>query len=97
MSLKDLILEPYLTPRLNELVGIATPWASSSKGHRYLLNFENHFTRNADAETLSDITSETLARILVNKGVVRHETTEVMLIDRETKFMSYTLRKMYEI
>ncbi|KAM7304674.1 uncharacterized protein ISCGN_014574 [Ixodes scapularis] len=61
---------------------IMGPLPLSTQGNRYLLVFVEHLTRYAEVTPMPDQRAETVARLFVERVVMRHGTPQQLLTDR---------------
>lgn len=76
---------------------IVGPLPRSDRGNRYILTFEDAFTRYAKAVSLPDDKAETIARVFVTEIVTRHGAPRQLLTDRGTNFLSTLMKRTCEI
>ncbi|XP_074040987.1 tropomodulin isoform X2 [Leptinotarsa decemlineata] len=76
---------------------IVGPLVTSMNGNRYLLTFQDYFTKYPEAIPIPDRKAETIARIFVEHIIVRHGTPKRLLTDRGANFMSNLFKEVCEV
>lgn len=71
---------------------VVGPLLTSLEGNRYLLTFQDYFTKYAEAIPLRD-QKDTTARAFVEHIVCRHGTPTKLLTDRGANFTSQLLKR----
>ncbi|KAG5880834.1 hypothetical protein JTB14_027615 [Gonioctena quinquepunctata] len=67
---------------------IVGPLVTSMNGNRYLLTFQDYFTKYPEVIPLSDQKADTIARAFVEQIIVRHGTPRKLLTDQGENFTS---------
>jgi cleavage and polyadenylation specificity factor subunit 1 len=75
-------------------IDITGPYATSTRGNRYLLTYIDHFTKWAEAVPLPDQEATTVANALVIQIFTRHGVCEKLLSDRGRNFTSDLFREI---
>ncbi|KAF2890388.1 hypothetical protein ILUMI_15785 [Ignelater luminosus] len=67
---------------------ITGPFVTSNNGNKYLLTFQDHFSKYVEIIPLSDQKAETVAKEFVTKIVARHGASKQLITDQGTNFVS---------
>jgi transposase InsO family protein len=84
------VTEPFERTAM-DIVG---PFVTSYSGNRYLLTFQDHFTRYVEAIPLPDQKAETVAKAFVSNIICRHSTPKQLLTDQGTNFLSSLFKEI---
>ena len=76
---------------------IIGPLLQSNKSNLYILTFIDYFTKWPEAFPLNNISSETIAQIMVEEVFTRHGTPEHVITDRGPQFMAQLFEKISEL
>ena len=95
-------IKPYLTP-----IPVAGPFdrvgvdvikfPCSSRGKRYAIVFIDYLTKWPEVFVTSDLTSLTIAELLVEYVISRHGVPSELLSDRGTAFLSKLMLDVYKL
>lgn len=73
---------------------IVGPLPISQNGNKYLLTFQDCFSRYAEAVPIKDQSAETIAREIATNIICRHGAPERLLTDQGTNFVSEVMRSL---
>ncbi|KAG8229166.1 hypothetical protein J437_LFUL009883 [Ladona fulva] len=89
---------PEVTTPLHRVsMDIVGPLPSTYKGDRYVLTFQDAFTKYPEAIALPNQKTETVARAFVENIVLRHGAPRQLLTDRGTNFTSQLMKEVCKI
>ena len=83
------ILEPFERTGM-DIVG---PFVTSYTGNKYLLTFQDYFTKYVEAVPLPDQKADTVAKAFVTQIITRHGTPKQLITDQGTNFMSRVMKE----
>jgi transposase InsO family protein len=75
-------------------IDITGPYATSTKGNRYLLTYIDHFSKWAEAVPLPDQEATTAANALITQIFTCHGVCDKLLSDRGRNFTSKLIREI---
>jgi len=81
-------VEMPTTPFEVTSMDITGPYPVTPRGNKYLLTFNDHFTKYVEAYPLNDQTAESCARIYATQIVTRHGSGSKLITDQGRAFMS---------
>lgn len=73
---------------------IVGPKVHTMKGNRYLLTFQDYFTKYVEAIPIHDQKADTIARAFVENIIVRHGTPKRLLTDMGANFTSALFKEV---
>ncbi|KAG5863446.1 hypothetical protein JTB14_036160 [Gonioctena quinquepunctata] len=76
---------------------VVGPLVTSLNGNRYLLTFQDYFTKYVEAIPLSDQKANTIARAFVENIIVKHGSPKRLLTDRRANFTSSLFKEVCEV
>jgi hypothetical protein len=77
-------------------MNIVGPLPQTQNGNKYILTFQDTFTRYPEAVALPDQKAETVAHAFVSTIICRYGAPESLLTDRGTNFTSTLMKKLCE-
>lgn len=84
------VLQPFQCTSM-DIVG---PLVTSSKGNKFILTFQDEFTRYSEAIAIPDQRADTVARVFVTEIIARHGVPKQLLTDRGSNFVSEVFKKV---
>jgi transposase InsO family protein len=78
-------------------IDITGPYATSTKGNRYLLTYIDHFTKWAEAVHLPDQEATTVTNALVTQIFTPHGVCDKLLSDRGRNITSEIIREVFRL
>lgn len=84
------VLEPFERTAM-DIVG---PLVTSYSGNKYLLTFQDHFTKYVEAIPLRDQKADTIARAFVTKIFARHGAPTQLLTDQGGNFVAALMKEV---
>ncbi|KAG5868760.1 hypothetical protein JTB14_034646 [Gonioctena quinquepunctata] len=76
---------------------VVGPLVTSLNGNRYLLTFQDYFTKYVEAIPLPDQKADTIARAFVENVIVRHGSPKKLLTDRGANFTSTLFKEVCKV
>ncbi|KAG5866373.1 hypothetical protein JTB14_021886 [Gonioctena quinquepunctata] len=76
---------------------VVGPLVTSLNGNRYLLTFQDYFTKYVEAIPLPDQKADTIARAFVENVIVRHGSPKRLLTDRGANFTSSLFKEVCKV
>ena len=76
---------------------IVGPLPVSQGGNKYLLTFQDCFSKYAEAFPIRDQTAETIAREFATKIICRHGAPERLLTDQGSNFISEVMQSICKL
>ncbi|KAG5868291.1 hypothetical protein JTB14_023318 [Gonioctena quinquepunctata] len=76
---------------------IVGPLVTSMNGNRYLLTFQDYFTKYPEVIPLPDQKADTIARAFVEQIIVRHGTPKKLLTDQGANFTSTLFKEVCKL
>ncbi|KAG5861212.1 hypothetical protein JTB14_019807 [Gonioctena quinquepunctata] len=76
---------------------IVRPLVTSMNGNRYLLSFQDYFTKYPEVIPLPDQKADTIARAFVEQIIVRHGTPRKLLTDQGANFTSTLFKEVCKL
>ncbi|KAG8236845.1 hypothetical protein J437_LFUL017195 [Ladona fulva] len=76
---------------------VVGPLPATYNGNKYILTFQDAFTKYPEAIALRDQKTETIARAFVEKIVLRHGAPHQLLTDRGENFTSTLMREVCKL
>lgn len=76
---------------------ICGPFVTSYAGNKYLLTFQDHFSKYVEAFPISDQKADTIARIFVTEIIARHGTPKQLLTDQGSNFLSNLFKNICKL
>lgn len=76
---------------------VCGPFVTSYQGNKYLLTFQDAFTKYVEAFPMPDQKSETIAKIFVTEIISRHGTPKQLLTDQGTNFISKLMKDICKL
>ncbi|KAG5873048.1 hypothetical protein JTB14_010531 [Gonioctena quinquepunctata] len=76
---------------------IVGPLVTSMNGNRYLLTFQDYFTKYTEVIPLPDQKADTIARAFVEQIIVRHGTPRKLLTDQGANFTSTLFKEVCKL
>ncbi|MDD9340752.1 MAG: transposase family protein, partial [Providencia heimbachae] len=76
---------------------IVGPLPNTDSGNKYILTFQDHFSKYLEAFPIKDQTAETTAEVFVTKIICRHGTPEALLTDQGRNFISECFKNVCKL
>lgn len=76
---------------------VVGPLPVTTSGNKYILVFVDHLTRYAEAFPMPDQRAETVARVFVERVVLRHGVVRQLLTDQGSNFTGRLMNEVYEL
>lgn len=87
------LLEPFERTAM-DIVG---PFITSDDGNKYLLTFQDHFTKYPEAIPIPNQSAETVARVFVTHIIVRHGSPRQLITDQGANFVSKLFKEVCKL
>lgn len=76
---------------------IVDPFKTSNRGNKYILTFQDSFSRYPEAIAIKDQKAETVAKAFVTEIIARHGVPKQLLTDKGTNFVSELLKSVCKL
>lgn len=87
-------LPEVLYPFERTSMDICGPFVTSYSGNKYLLTFQDYFSKYVEAVAIPDQKAETIARVFVTEIIGRHGTPKQLLTDQGPNFVSAVMKNV---
>lgn len=84
---------PVTRPFQKVAMDIVGPLPQTHSGNKYILTFQDHFSKYPEAFALPDQKAATVAKVFVEEIICRHGTPEKLLTDQGSNFTSDLLKE----